>query len=82
VSTVKPAYEKTERLVLLIGETELAILVLLAVEDVAEELAAVAQKLLVQNPFGVFLTDIDVDHVMRQKPISLPLAFLASYTRV
>jgi hypothetical protein len=39
------------------------------VENVAEELAAVAQELLVQDPFCVFLTDIDVDHVMRQKPI-------------
>lgn len=75
MSTVEPAHEKTERLILLIGKAKLAVLVLLAVEDVAEELAAVAQELLVEDPFGVFLTDVDVDHVMRQKPIRLPLAF-------
>jgi hypothetical protein len=47
VSTVKPSYEQTERLILLIRKTKLAVLVLLAVENVAEELATVAQELLV-----------------------------------
>jgi hypothetical protein len=78
VSTVKPSHKKTERLILLIRKTKLAILVFLAVEDVAEELAAVAQELLVQDPFGVFLTDVDVDHVMRQKPIATSVSVLAS----
>ena len=69
MSAVEPAYKETERLVLFIRKAELAVLVFLAVENVAEELAAVAQELLVQNPLCVFLTDIDVDHVMGQKPI-------------
>lgn len=77
VATVKPANEQAERLIFLVGQTILAVLVLLALEDVSEELAAVAQKLLVQNPVGVLLTDIDVDHVTRQQPITT-VSILAS----
>ena len=68
MSAVEPAYKKTERLVFFIRKAELAVLVFLAVENVAEELTALAALLLVQDPFRVLLANVEIDHLTRQQP--------------
>lgn len=66
---VKPGDEQLERVVFLIGQAEVLIATTsLGDERLAEELGAVAEELLVDDPVGVLDTDVDVDQVVGEEP--------------